>query len=100
MKPWVYIHLTKSQRDSLLGQLKYVNLDTGLFYCHHTCWVFLNRIGAVEHGYVLSSAGMSLMADYGNDLKVLDRSKRQYISDWHAGCDNPPVIDLSRAILV
>lgn len=65
-----FIYLTKSQRDSLLGQLKFVDLKTGLFYIHHSGWVFMNRIGAVKDGYVLSQAGLSLMADYGNDLKV------------------------------
>ena len=66
------IRLTKSQRDSLLGQLKWVDLETGTFYAHHSARTFLKRIGAVDSGYRLTGPGISLLADFGNLLNKKD----------------------------
>lgn len=62
-----FIHLTKSQRNSLKGQLFWVSLRTGSYSAHWSAKTFLERIGAVERGS-LTQAGISLMADYGNEI--------------------------------
>lgn len=60
------IRLTKSQRDSMLGQVKWVDLETGTFYAHHTARTFLKRIGATDSVGRLTGPGLCLLADFRN----------------------------------
>ena len=62
------IHLTKSQRLSLFGQIKWVNLETGTFYIPFSGLMFLKRIKAVDQPYQLNDAGLTYMANWQHVL--------------------------------
>lgn len=60
--------MIKSQRDSLLGQIVWVNMDNGQFYVTGRAYEFLMRKGYLTNYQQLNERGISLMADYGNLL--------------------------------